>query len=43
MNSLDKLNNAINDFQVYLPSINEQERISKILTDIDRKIENKCS
>ena len=32
--------NAINDFQLYLPSINEQERISKILTDIDRKIEN---
>ena len=31
---------AINDFQLYLPSINEQERISKILTDIDRKIEN---
>ena len=31
---------SINDFQLYLPSINEQERISKILTDIDRKIEN---
>lgn len=34
---------AINDFQLYLPSINEQERISKILTDIDRKIENNNS
>lgn len=30
---------AINDFQLYLPTIEEQRRISKILTDIDKKIE----
>ena len=31
---------AINDFQLHLPSIDEQRLISKILTNIDRKIEN---
>ena len=30
---------AINDFQLYLPSLDEQRRISKLLTDIDKKIE----
>ena len=31
---------AINNFQLYLPPIEEQIRISQILTDIDKKIEN---
>ena len=34
---------AINDFQLYLPPIDEQRRISKILTDIDKKIEINAS
>lgn len=30
---------AVNDFQIYLPSLEEQKRIGKLLSDIDRKIE----